>query len=307
MTVRRSRYALILLGVVYLIVIFALLYDDTAKKTAIVVPHGEPRIELAYRNTGNLIMVPGHGVLGALSVSDWRNENNWGLEPHQLRDGVSLPLCFASHIRRGLQILKEDVNASLLIFSGGQTRDGSGPRSEGLSYYLVAEETELFGLFDSVVERKYVLQNRIFAEEFARDSYENLLFSIARFYEVTGRFPERIIVVGWKHKEKRFSTYHREAIRFPRSKFTYIGLNFEDAGVFVQNLEPYRKALPYSDAHALALVTEDMYLCNSGKRTRAKRNPQFRVPPYELSCPPLRPLLRYCGPYLIDRKLVPWG
>jgi hypothetical protein len=44
---------------------------------------------------------------------------------------------------------------------------------------------------------------RATVEEFALDSYENLLFSIARFREATGRWPEEITVVGYGMKRRR--------------------------------------------------------------------------------------------------------
>jgi hypothetical protein len=83
-----------------------------------------------------------------------------------------------SHIQRGVQIAARDQNA-LLVFSGGQTRSNAGPRSEGLSYWLVGEHFQWWGKATDVRERAVV-------EEFARDSFENLLFSIARFKEVVG-------------------------------------------------------------------------------------------------------------------------
>ena len=39
-----------------------------------------------------------------------------------------------------------------------------------------------------------------YAEEFARDSYENVLFSIARFKELTGHPPRNVTVVGYEFK-----------------------------------------------------------------------------------------------------------
>jgi hypothetical protein len=37
-------------------------------------------------------------------------------------------------------------------------------------------------------------------EDYARDSFENLLFSICRFKEVTGNYPARVTVVGYTFK-----------------------------------------------------------------------------------------------------------
>ena len=43
-----------------------------------------------------------------------------------------------AHIRRGVEVAAKDPSA-VLVFSGGQTRPDAGPRSEGVSYFRVAE------------------------------------------------------------------------------------------------------------------------------------------------------------------------
>lgn len=55
-------------------------------------------------------------------------------------------------------------------------------------------------------------------EEYAKDSHENLLFSICRFAEMTGRYPKKITVVGFEFKRKRFEDIHRYSISFPAEK-----------------------------------------------------------------------------------------
>lgn len=50
---------------------------------------------------------------------------------------------FIDHIRLGVESSATDPSA-LLLFSGGQTRRAAGPRSEGLSYWLVAEAAGWF-------------------------------------------------------------------------------------------------------------------------------------------------------------------
>ena len=62
------------------------------------------------------------------------------------------------------------------------------------------------------------------------DSLQNLLFSIARFKEYTGRYPDRISVVGYEFKKLRFENLHRAAIRWPENKFSYYGIDPEDSG-----------------------------------------------------------------------------
>jgi hypothetical protein len=51
---------------------------------------------------------------------------------------------FLDHIRLGIEAAASDPNA-LLLFSGGQTRRAAGPRSEGLSYWVVAEAADWYG------------------------------------------------------------------------------------------------------------------------------------------------------------------
>lgn len=62
-------------------------------------------------------------------------------------------------------------------------------------------------------------------EDDALDSYQNLLFSIARFHEYTGRYPVRITVVGYEMKRRRFNELHRAGIRWPEGRFHYIGID----------------------------------------------------------------------------------
>ena len=72
------------------------------------------------------------------------------------------------------------------------------------------------------------LSDRTTTENHALDSYQNLLFSIARFREFTGNFPKRITVVGYGFKKARFTELHRKAIRWPLHRFNYIGVDPED-------------------------------------------------------------------------------
>lgn len=51
---------------------------------------------------------------------------------------------FLDHIQLGIEETALDPDA-LLLFSGGQTRRAAGPRSEGLSYWVVAEAANWFG------------------------------------------------------------------------------------------------------------------------------------------------------------------
>jgi hypothetical protein len=73
-----------------------------------------------------------------------------------------------------------------------------------------------------------LLFERSTTENYALDSFQNLLFSIARFHEFTGHFPSTITVVGYEFKKPRFTDLHREALRWPRDKFNYVGVDPKD-------------------------------------------------------------------------------
>lgn len=79
----------------------------------------------------------------------------WHITPGQVACGLPClvpqvpgePQSFIDHIRLGVEAAAHDPGA-LLLFSGGQTRKAAGPRSEGLSYWQVADAAGWFNLTD---------------------------------------------------------------------------------------------------------------------------------------------------------------
>ena len=67
-------------------------------------------------------------------------------------------------------------------------------------------------------------------QEHARDSFENLLFSLCRFYELTGHYPGELTVVGYDFKHERFTDLHRAALRWPDQHFKFVGTPALTAG-----------------------------------------------------------------------------
>ncbi|KAI0302759.1 hypothetical protein BC826DRAFT_1101604 [Russula brevipes] len=65
---------------------------------------------------------------------------------------------------------------------------------------------------------------RVTIDGAALDSFQNVLFSIARFRELTGVYPTRITVVGQDFKRRRFERLHRLALRWLKLRFTYEGV-----------------------------------------------------------------------------------
>ena len=257
---------------------------------------GEKSLFKKLSHVDTLIMVPGHAVLQKLDLNYiWDDEESWFLFPYQ--KGHNFPQIIKQHISTGIDMAIKNEN-SILIFSGGETRANVGPLSEGASYFFAA---------NTLNEMKNNLQGRVYIEEHARDSFENLIFSICRFKEVTGTYPSKIYVVGFDFKKERFEKLHRYAIGFPAKSFKYIGLKPE------QQSFPYQAALN-GEKKAIESFKQDYYGCGNELFSKIiKRNP-FVVPiPYELTAPELRDLLHWCGPQLYteahsttSESTLPW-
>eukprot|EP01038_Epipyxis_sp_PR26KG_P005874 gene5874-8101_t len=242
-------------------------------------------------NPTHCVIVAGHAVmrLSKLSVAD-KDDSGWYLLAYQRDQGF--PSIITSHIKKGIELMKTDPNA-LLLFSGGETRRDVGPISEAASYYFLAEDKKWMS--------GDLITNRVFLEEYARDSFENLMFSVCRFREITGKYPQKITVIGFDFKSSRFTNLHRKAIAYPSNNFTYIGIksthpNFnQDRAVRGEqdSLESFRKDL-------YGCIDPTLY------SKRDIRNPFKRTVPYPLACPEMKELLKWCGPELIPNKYIPW-
>jgi len=129
------------------------------------------------------------------------------------------------------------------------------------------------------------------------------MFSICRFHEVTGRYPERITIVSFTFKERRFTTLHARALGWREDKLNYVGVDPPASTGFdlQRSIEGERK-------NAAAPFESDPYGCHSDvlQKKRNERNPFSRTPPYRLSCPDMSDLLGYCGPELYPSSKIPW-
>ncbi|KAF3584877.1 hypothetical protein F2Q69_00027257 [Brassica cretica] len=239
-----------------------------------------------FANLKNLVMVAGHSVYTSSNCGKMDKEESWFLESYQKHPGQAAT--FLSHIEEGVEAAGKDDEA-LLLFSGGETRKEAGPRSEAQSYWAVAESKGWFGKDD--------VRSRALTEEHARDSFENLLFSVCRFRELTGSYPHNITVVSYDFKEERFAHLHRSAMGFPESRFRYMGTP--------ASLESKEGALK-GEAMVRAQFQEDPYGCvGSLWRKKLKRDPFHRTIPYPNGCPEIRGLFRYCGSAPFPGSL-PW-
>lgn len=274
------------LGVTILIILAV--YDTPSK---ILSNYRRPDVDFndsPYAKLKNLVMVAGHSVYTSSSCGKADEEDSWFLMPYQKHPGQAAS--FLAHIREGINNVANDDEA-LLLFSGGETRKEAGPRSEAQSYWSVAESKGWFGKEESV-------RWRALTEEHARDSFENLLFSVCRFRELTGTYPQNITVVSYDFKEERFAHLHRTALGFPESRFFYLGTPASPTS---------KEAALKGEALVRTQFQEDPYGCISSlMRKKLGRDPFHRTIPYPQGCPEIRGLFRYCGtvPY---QGSLPWA
>jgi len=223
-----------------------------------------------WEDLNTLILVAGHAVYIGDNFEDPSSDDNWFLQSFQLGE----PPFYIEHIKYGVDRASSESRA-LLVFSGGQTRFEAGPRSEAQSYWMIADHFSWW--------HRPSVRLRATTEEFARDSFENLLFSICRFKECTGHYPEFIEVVSWAFKHERFEL-HRNAIKWPANCYKFHGVNNP------VDLDGAMKG----EAKAVAAFKEDPYGTEGQlAKKRTERNPFNRWPPYSVSCQELVNLLNH--------------
>ena len=229
-------------------------------------------MEIQEDTLTDLIIVPGHGVCkaGLCTPSMALLDSSWvGIFPGE---GPS----YVAHAEMGVHLAEENASA-LLIFSGGQTREDAGPRSEAESYFEIAENA---GWWSTRTVRR-----RAIKEEYARDSFENLLFGLALFRKTTKNWPNMVTVCGWKFKEKRYSL-HRQALRWPKKNFGYVGVN-----------NPVGDELPKAldgEKAKVDSVNRDLFLAGpEWLSQRELRDPFHRMHPYRGIHPSLDGLFDY--------------
>ncbi len=150
----------------------------------------------------DLVLVAGHAI--------WEG-NLWkGGYPGQ-------EMCYERHLSDGLSIAKE--KDAVLILSGGHTRP-----------HLDVERSEAEGMKAFIREHFPGHPLPVLCENYARDSFENVLFSYLLFYQTMKEWPENLIIVSFGFKRLRFGII-RVGMKIPRFQFFGSGdkyLSMED-------------------------------------------------------------------------------
>jgi hypothetical protein len=219
-----------------------------------------------------LVVVPSHAVYYGSKTEEPLRDENWYLQSFQSGE----PPYYIEHIKYAVELADSAVN-SLLVFSGGQTRLEAGPKSEAQSYWTLAAQHDWWG--------RSSMRDRSTTEEFARDSFENLLFGICRFKEFLGHYPASIDVVGWTFKAERFEL-HCAAINWPRERGVY---RYHPVNNPI-NLDGAVKG----ERRAIAEFRDDPFGTETElSQKRANRNPFRRQAPYLVSCHEISNLLSH--------------
>ena len=155
-----------------------------------------------------LIIVPGHGVYLGTSKGHSKNPSFWQAAfPEECRQ-------YVEHIAVGIQQAAAHPDA-VLIFSGGCTQPAT-PLSEAQGYFHIVQQQHWFGFPE--------VQQRLAIEEYARDSFENISFSLLLFWQRTKFLPQQVTVCGWGFKAERYR-FHAQTLGFPLQKFQYREVN----------------------------------------------------------------------------------
>lgn len=238
-----------------------------------------------WRNLENLVLVPGHAIYIGKSKSTLTDDNYWILQDFQKGE----PKFYIEHIRSGVKYTDKDKKA-LLIFTGGQTREKCKQISEAKSYLNIAQLLQLNN-YDKIL-------SRITTEEFAKDSFENVLFGICRFFECTDMFPKKVTIVNWKFKEKRFKL-HWEYIKNNASilknvHFEYIGVN---------NPVKVDKILPSENKTIEMFQQSPRGIHGELAKKKQFRNPFNRYPSYKSSCPRLSHMITIKQKFALKKNI----
>lgn len=193
--------------------------------------------------------------------------------------------------------------AILTCSQSGQTKKSS-PTTEAESYLRLAQ---MSGMLEGHTKDGHFV--RATTEPYALDSYQNLLFSVARFREYTGHYPSKITVVGYDFKRRRFEELHRAAMRWPNTKFEYVGIDAEGENLEVARAGEVAALLSRGEDVILIIhfvqkqngflpYTKDVYGCHDVLLSKRRaRNIGYRFHPYLLSSPEMVGLFEWCpGP-----------
>lgn len=135
--------------------------------------------------SGGLLIVAGHAI--------YQNGKWYGGFPGE--DSF-----YEQHARDGFGVFRNEKYEAL-VFSGGHTRPKLQEVQNGIVTNSEGEGILEFALSSNLCAKD---EGGIHTESYARDSFENVFFSMLCFYRHYGKWPSRVGIVSWKFKSLRF-------------------------------------------------------------------------------------------------------
>lgn len=237
------------------------------------------RRHLDRRNFHTLVLIPQFAIF--VGGDPWE-KTNWLLKSYHTKEHLER---FIEINKAGIQQAAEYEN-SLLIASGTST-DGRTTLTEAQGFEFLAESLDWFGYSD--------VRSRFYPELFATSSYLNLIYSICRFFEITGNYPQQIICPGLSYKQHRFNL-HRLAIRYPGQAFRYRPI-----------CDPPQSDLVEAIKAEVSTVKEFMKFPHGRGSTESTRNKHIFLPSYDCTNPlSIKDLLHQTGKRQVFGNPLPW-
>lgn len=232
----------------------------------------------------HLIIVPCHSIwTGGARLGE--DSGEWLLQTFQVEGNDHL--AFIDHLLLGQESLLEDEKA-ILVISGGRTKVEAGSLTEAGSYYRLLELKRRQIVHKLIDE----IESRIFVEPFAKDSFENVLFLICKFYDVCGRYPRSITICGFDFKKDRFLQLHlQRALGFDLKCVNYKG-NSPSPDFQGPKREKYFEEIAANERKTYNLFEKDLYgLGPVLMEKRTSRNPFKETHNYKSDNPDISLLL----------------
>lgn len=191
---------------------------------------------------------------------------------------------YEKQLRESIRIV-QGKSYDLLIISGGYTKKA-------------IEKSEAQGMVDWALDLRLDIEEIPFIlEEYSRDSFENVLFSMCRYYKEYEQFPNRIGICSWKSKKRRFEII-AEALKLP---YHFLGIGEKEALARAeaqqverirtdpfhrspylaskrQRRDPWRKGNPYTRIQ----VFEDMFRTLNSMEEKELTDPSLVKIPWNL-------------------------
>ncbi|KFX97693.1 hypothetical protein V490_02674 [Pseudogymnoascus sp. VKM F-3557] len=191
------------------------------------------------------------------------DDNMWVVIPGQeTRKGWGMDManpsekeCWKRQIWKGLQELAVMGEKGVLM---GPWYKGK-PTSAAQSYLDYCKTSNYFNMFKADKYNDKDLPSRIFTEDRAMDSFQNIIFSLIEFNKRYRNFPEEMTVISYELKRTRFEELHFKAAKafvFPTAQIG-IDVTWQGIPTFI-GIDPRELHDPSKQEKRLALMELEM-------------------------------------------------